>query len=304
MKKAIKTIMMLFVASTFVLTSCTEDTDVKDVELTMIPVTTSGTYFVTDILKITLNAQGNADNSLKSIKISKAIAGQSGVITIFENTKLSGTDFIYNLVDTFESGEAGVNTYTFTLTGEKGTVQTKTFTATVRAIGLIESTQTPVSLFGQGAGAETQQFIALGSFVTYTLGEATATSNTALKSTIDLAFYYGATNKFSLSSLDDAVMHTVYTGLSTFWTSADNSRITGLTKVTGNYASIEASGSDKDLLLLADGKTFGKAINQLAVNDLILFKTKEGKLGLLKITATTGATNSEAVLSFDGLVQK
>jgi hypothetical protein len=271
----------------------------------MIPATTSGTYFVSDTLSITLNAKGNSDNSLKSIKISKAITGQSGIITIFENTKLSGTDFIYILKDTFESGEIGVNTYTITLTGEKGTVQTKTFTATVRAIGLIESTQTPVSLYGQAAGAETQQFIALGSFVTYTLGEATATSNTALKSTIDLAFYYGSTNKFSLSSLDDAVMHSVYTGLSTFWTSADNSRITGLTKVTGvNYATIEASGSDKDLSLLADGKTFGKAINQIAIGDLILFKTKEGKLGLLKITETTGATNSTAVMSFDGLVQK
>jgi len=305
MKKAIKTIMMLFVASTFVLTSCTDDTDVKDVELTMIPAATSGTYFVSDTLSITLNAKGNSDNSLKSIKISKAIAGQSGIITIFENTKLSGTDFIYVLKDTLQPGEVGVNTYTITLTGEKGAVQTKTFTATVRAIGFIESTATPVSLFGQGAGAETQQFIALGSFVTYTLGEATATSNAELKNTIDLAFYYGANNKFSLSSLDDAVMHTIYSGLSTFWTSADNKRITGLTKVTGvNYATIEASGSDKDLLLLADGKTFGKAINQLGINDLILFKTKEGKLGLLKITATSGATTSDAVMSFDGLVQK
>jgi hypothetical protein len=100
-------------------------------------------------------------------------------------------------------------------------------------------------------------------------------------------------------------MHTQYSGLSSFWTSADNSRITGLTKVPGvNYATIEASGSDKDLLLLADGKTFGKAINQLALNDIILFKTKEGKLGLLKITEITGSSNSTAVMSFDGLVQK
>jgi hypothetical protein len=307
MKKAIKTIMMLFVASTFVLTSCTDDTDVKDVELTMIPAATSGTYFVSDTLSITLNAKGNSDNSLKSIKISKAIAGQSGIITIFENTKLSGTDFIYVLKDTLQPGEVGVNTYTITLTGEKGAVQTKTFTATVRAIGFIESTATPVSLFGQGTGAETQQFIALGSFVTYTLNEALANNNEALKNSIDLVFYYGVANKFSLSSPDDAVMHSVYTGpgIGAFWTSADNKRITGLTKVTGvNYATIEASGSDKDLLLLADGKTFGKAINQLAVGEVILFKTKEGKLGLLKITETTGATNTTAVMSFDGLVQK
>ena len=305
MKKVIKTIMMLFVASAFVLTSCSDE-EVKDVELTMIPAAVSGTHFVSDTLTIRLNATGNDDNKLKSIKITKAIAGQPGVITMYENTKLSGTAFIYELKDTFESGEVGVNTITITLTGEKGTAQTKTYTATVRAIGLIESTQTPVSLFGQAAGAETQQFVALGSFSTFTIGEATANSNTELKNSIDLAFYYGASNKFSLASLDDAVMHTVYTGLSTFWTSADNSRITGMYKATGqaNYATMEASGSDKDLLLFAEGKTFSKAINNLAVNDLILFKTKEGKFGLLKVTETTGATNSTAVLSFDGLVQK
>jgi hypothetical protein len=305
MKKVIKTIMMLFVASAFVLTSCSDE-EVKDVELTMIPAAVSGTHFVSDTLTIRLNATGNDDNKLKSIKITKAIAGQPGVITMYENTKLSGTAFIYELKDTVESGEVGVNTITITLTGEKGTAQTKTYTATVRAIGLIESTQTPVSLFGQAAGAETQQFVALNSFSTYTIGDATANSNAQLKNSIDLAFYYGASNKFSLASLDDAVMHTVYTGLSTFWTSADNSRITGLYKATGqvNYATMEASGSDKDLLLFAEGKTFSKAINNLAVNDLILFKTKEGKFGLLKVTETTGATNSTAVLSFDGLVQK
>ena len=300
---------MLFVASSFVLTSCSDDTDVKDVELTMIPATTSGTYFVTDILKITLNAEGNADNQLKSIKISKTIAGDSNqaVSVVYENTKLSGTDFIYSLVDTFESGEAGINTFTITLTGEKGTAQTKIYTATVRAIGFTEATQTPVSLYGQAAGAETQQFIALGSFSTFTLAEATATSNAELKNTIDLAFYYGVSNKFSLSSLDDAVMHTVYSGLSSFWTSADNKRITGLNKISGQpglYATIEASGTDKDLLLLADGKTFSNSVLNLVLGDLILFKTTGGKYGLLKITETTGATNSTAVMSFDGLVQK
>lgn len=298
--------MMLFVASTFVLTSCTSDEDVKDVELTMIPAATSGTHFVSDTLSITLNAKGNADNKLKSIKITKAIAGQAGVITMYENTKLSGTDFIYQLKDTFQSGEVGINTITITLTGEKGNAQTKTYTATVNAIGLIESTGSPVSLFGQGAGAETQQFISLGGFTTYTIAEATASSNDALKNNIDLAFYYGATNKHVLSSLDDATMHTLYTGLSSFWTSADNKRITGLYKANGqlNYATVEASGSDKDLLLFAAGKTFSKTITNLAVNDLILFKTNDGKYGLLKITAADGNTTSTAQLSFDGLVQK
>lgn len=307
MKKVIKTMMMLFVASTFVLTSCSDDTEVKDVELTMIPAAASGTHFVSDTLSITLNAKGNSDNKLKSIKITKAIAGTAGVITIYENTKLSGTDFIYNLKDTFENNEVGVNTITITLTGEKGNAQTKTYTATVRAIGLIESTGSPVTLFGQGAGAGTQQFISLGSFTTFTVDGATDNSNAALKNSIDLAFYYGQTNKHVLSSLDDATMHTLYTGLSTFWTSADNKRITGLYKVPAGaiaYNVIEASGSDKDLLLYAEGKTYAKTVTSLAAGDLILFRTTEGKIGLLKVSSAGGNTSATAELSFDGLVQK
>ena len=299
--------MMLFVASTFVLTSCTDDEDVKDVELTMIPATASGSHFVSDTLSIRLNATGNDDNKLKSIKITKAIAGTAGVITIYENTKLSGTAFIYDLKDTFQNNEVGVNTYTITLTGEKGNAQTKTYTATVRAIGLIEATGSPISLFGQGAGAETQQFISLTSFTNYTIAAATANNNEALKNSIDLAFYYGATNKHVLSSLDDATMHTLYNGLSSFWTSADNKRITGLYKVPSGalaYNVIEASGSDKDLLIYADGKTFSKTVTSLVAGDLILFKTTEGKLGLLKVAAASGNTTANAELSFDGLVQK
>lgn len=307
MKKVIKTMMMLFVASTFVLTSCTSDEDVKDVELTMIPAATSGTHFVSDTLSITLNAKGNADNKLKSIKITKAIAGQAGVITMYENTKLSGTDFIYQLKDTFQSGEVGINTITITLTGEKGNAQTKTYTATVNAIGLIESTGSPVTLFGQAADtASSQIFISLSSFVAYTRSEARNNNNEALKNSIDLAFYYGQNNKHTLASLDDSQMHTVLTSMSSFWTSADPKRVTGLYKANGqiNYATVEASGSDKDLLTFANGKTFNKSIPNLAPNDLILFKTNDGKYGLLKIVAADGNTTSSAQLSFDGLVQK
>jgi hypothetical protein len=309
MKKVIKTMMMLFVASTFVLTSCTDDEDVKDVELTMIPAATSGTHFVSDTLKITLNAKGNADNKLKSIKITKAIAGQAGVITMYENTKLSGTDFIYNLKDTFESGEVGVNTYTITLTGEKGNAQTKTYTANVRAIGLIEATGSAVTMFGQTSASETPKFMSFASFSTYTLEQATATSNDALKKSIDMAYIYDApgSRRHSFFSLDDAVMYTFWTGLSSFWTSADNKRITGFHKAVGEgnrFATISASGSDVDLLKYSDGKTFSKSVTDLKKNDLVLFKTTEGKLGLIVINEINGTSASSSTIVFDGMVQK
>ncbi len=306
MKKVMKTIMMLFVASTFVLTSCTDDEDVKDVELTMVPASATGTHFVTDSISILLVAKGNSDNKLKSIKITKAIAGTSGITTILDE-KLSGTDYSYTLNDYYENNEVGINTYTITLTGDKGTAQTKTYTATVKAIGLTESTAgSPITLFGQG-DATNKHFANLKTFTTLTNDEATASGNAALKNSIDIAFYYGQSNKFTFSSLDDAVMQGLFGGLSSFWTSStENTRVTGLVKVTGlvNYAVIENSGSDKDLLLFADGKTYSKTVTNLATGDLVLFKTSEGKIGLLKIASTAGATSSDTRIDFDGVVQK
>ena len=68
MKKVIKTMMMLFVASTFALTSCTNETEeVENVEITMSPAATSGTHFVGDTLKLTVSCKGNADNKLKTL---------------------------------------------------------------------------------------------------------------------------------------------------------------------------------------------------------------------------------------------
>ena len=64
MKKAMKTIMMLFVASSFILASCGTDTDVADVELTVVQGST--TYFVGDTLKVTVNGKVSTGNFVKN----------------------------------------------------------------------------------------------------------------------------------------------------------------------------------------------------------------------------------------------
>lgn len=305
MKKAIKTMLMLFVASTtLVLTSCGTDEDVKDVELTMIPAATSGTHFGGDSVSITINAKGNSDNKLKKLIITKAKTG-SPTTTILDQT-LSGTDYIYTLKQTFDNTDAGSITYTITLQGEKGTNQTKTYTANIKVAGLISDETQAVTLFGQTAAAETQQFIALNSFTTYTKTQASDNSYDALKNKIDLVFYYGTNNKFTLSSPSDAVMQGLYSGFSSFWTSADNKRITGLYKATGliNYTGVVASSSDREIQILAEGKTFSNTLTQLALNDLILFKTTEGKLGLLRVREVKGNTSADAEFIFDGVVQQ
>jgi hypothetical protein len=300
MKKAMKTIMMLFVASSFILTSCSSE-DVADVTLTTIPASTGTTFFVGDTMSVTINAKGNADNKLKSLTITKAVTGKA---TITYYTKdLSVTDYIFELKDTLDIQDTGAVTYNITLTGEKGTAQTKTITISVSKVGFIDETNgSPVQMFGHTYDGP--RFCQLTTFETYSVAQVADAPYTTLTNNVDLVSYFGSSNKFTLSSPDDAVMQSLYSGLSGFWTSG-KARVTGLVRVNGlaNFATIAAPGDDRLLVLFAAGKTYGKTITNVQANDLILFKTAGGRLGLIKITSVSGTTSSDAQVQFETLVQ-
>ena len=298
MKKAMKTIMMLFVASSFILTSCSSE-DVADVTLTTIPASTGTAFFVGDTMSVTINAKGNADNKLKSLTITKAVTGKA-TITYYTKT-LSVTDYIFDLKDTLDIQDTGTVTYNITLTGEKGTAQTKTITITVSEVGFINETNgSPIQMFGHTYDGP--RFCQLSTFETWSID--TVDNYEKLRNRIDVVSYFGNSNKFTLSSPDDAVMQGLYSGLSTFWTSG-KARVTGLVRVNGlvNYNTILAPGDDRLLVQFAAGKTYGKTITNIQANDLILFKTAGGQLGLIKVTSVTGTTSADAQVQFEALVQ-
>lgn len=299
MKKAMKTIMMLFVASSFILTSCSSE-DVADVTLTTISASTGTAFFVGDTMSVTINAKGNADNKLKSLTITKAVTGKA-TITYYTKT-LSVTDYIFELRDTLEMSDTGSVTYNITLTGEKGTAQTKAVTISVNKIGFIDDTNgSPVQLFGHTYNGP--RFCQLTTFQTFTVD--TTNNYEMLRTKADVASYFGATNKFTLSALNDAVMQGRYTGLSSFWTSSLNTRAAGLVRVNGlvNYNTIVAVGDDRLLVQFAAGKTYGQTVTNIQANDLILFRTQEGKLGLIKVTSVSGSTSDDAQIQFEAVSQ-
>ena len=299
MKKAMKTIMMLFVASSFILTSCSSE-DVADVTLTTIPASTGTTFFVGDTMSVTINAKGNADNKLKSLTITKAVTGYS-TITYFKKENLSVTDYIFELKDTLDIQDTGIVTYNITLTGEKGTAQTKTITITVNKIGFIEETNgSPIQLFSHLYNGP--RFCQLSTFETWSID--TVDNYEKLRNRIDLVSYRGQMNGFTLSSPDDAVMQGLYSGLSGFWTSG-KARVTGLVRVNGliNYNTVLAPGDDRLLVQFAAGKTYGKTVTNIAINDLILFRTAGGKLGLMKVTSLDLSTSGAEQVQFETLVQ-
>lgn len=289
MKKVMRTMVMLFAASALVLASCGDDTDVKDVELTLIPSATSGTHFVGDVLSITVNAKGNSDNKLKTLTIVKSITG-SAPVTVYTNKSLSGTDFIYAYKDTLDITDTGTVTYTFTLTGDKGSNGVKTYLASVRVVGLIDNIETVIALKGQLNTTDPLHFMKLTPpFTPYS-----TTITLPEFKTCDLAFYFGSSNRFTISSPSDNVMQNLYSGLASYWSSA---KVTGFYKAGANdlnYNAIVSVGTDVPIVNYAQGKTFANTVTNLTIGDVILFKTAEGKLGLIQVKAINPTQNAAA----------
>lgn len=300
MKKVIKTMMLMFVASTLVLTSCKDDETIEDVKLTLNPAATSGTHAVGSVLKIVINGQGNSDNKLKTLKITKAPKGSA--TTTVADEKLSGTDKIYNLIDTLK--EEGEITYSITLSGEKGTTQTATYVATivnVNAIQILPADQ--LSLKGQTQEGA-QHFMQMDqSFSPFS----TDLSKTEWSTKVDLAYFFGTENKHTLTSPDNATMQGLFSGLKDggYFTT---SRKTGLYKISATeggtlYNKIVSDNNDAALTAYAAGKVYTDFLPNLAPNDVILYKTQDGLLGLIKIGNASGVSASNADLPFQALVQ-
>ncbi|MES2690383.1 MAG: hypothetical protein V4658_08270 [Bacteroidota bacterium] len=301
MKKVIKTMMMMLVASTLVLTSCKDDeTTIEDVKLTLNPAATSGTYGVGTILKIVVNGKGNSDNKLTMLTITKAPKGSP--TTTLASEKLSGTDKIYDLIDTLKA--EGEITYTIKLEGAKGTAQTATFVATVVNVNPIEVLPADnLSLKGQTQEGA-QHFMQMDqNFSPYS----TDLSKAEWSNNVDLAYFYGTENKHTITSPDNATMQGLFTGLKDggYFTS---SRKTGFYKISATeggtlYNKIVSDNDDAALTSFASGKVYTDFLPNLAPNDVILYKTQGGLLGLIKIGNASGVSASNANLPFQALVQ-
>lgn len=308
MKKVIKTMMMMLVASTLILASCKDDeSTIEDVKLTINPSASTGTHAAGSILKIVVNGKGNSDNKLKTLTITKAPSGSA--TTTLANEKLSGTDKIYDLIDTLPTVPAGQEkvdiTYTIKLEGEKGATQTVTYVATVVNVNPISVMPADVIDFKAQLTPEGgTHFLNLTSDFTQF---STDLSKADWSANVDVAYFYGATNKHTLASPDNTTMQGLYTGLKNdgYFTS---SRKTGFYKIGVSeggtlYNKVVSDNDDAALVAYANGKTYTDLVNNLAPNDVILFKTQSGLLGLIKIGNAVGSTESSGVLPIQALVQ-
>jgi hypothetical protein len=297
MKKLVKSVLMLSIASLAILSSCKKDdanSEVTDVTVTITTTPASPVTEGADVV-LTIVSKGNTDNKLKSISVKRTHT--SGEVTLLSKS-LTGTSSTEEIKDS--TVESGSYTYTVAVTGEKGSPATKTITVTtIPAPGTIDKTSNPVPLFGSGNGAGTNpNFMKLTSnFNAYSTSDFAAN-----KANVDLAFYFGDGNKGTLSSPDDAVMQGLFSNLN--WTGANATQLFKTSLTVAQFDAIANGTTDVEITSLASGVTaWVKTVTNLSVGNVLLFRTAGGKLGLIKVHSLAGTTRNDAEMNVSVVVQ-
>lgn len=287
MKKLVKSVMMLSIASLAILSSCKKEDSNAEVTDVKVDVTSSPSSVLEGgIVTLTVTCTGNADNNLNSISVTRS-GGSLASKTVL-STSLSGTSATKTIVDTLGSGTF---TYTVAVTGKSGSPATKTISITTISAPKPVDVTNAIPLFGQTNGSGTNaHFMQL----TDPHGTFSTTTFAANKAKIDLAFFYGSTNKATLTSPSDLTMQGLFGGLN--WTGVNTTSLYKTSMTTAQFDAIAAANSDSAITAAAASvATWVSSINLLAKDNIILYKTAGNKLGLIKVDnlSATGANDAE-----------
>ena len=127
---------------------------------------------------------------------------------------------------------------------------------------------------------------AVGSFfsstegITYTIGQASVSP--AIQAKIDFLYFYGQTNKNTIASPDDPDANSIVELKLNLWLSA-NKNPTRFNPINMTAAQFDAIGLIYQFPTFDFGLQTTK-VNNLREGDIFIFKTKDDKLGLVKIT--------------------
>lgn len=290
---------MLSMASLVVISSCKKDDDVENVKVTVTPSPSTSTLPVGSVLTLTIEATGNSDN-----KVTEILVTSSQSSSVLLSKSVSGTSVVEVVRDTIRNAGA-TYTYTVTVKGEKGDPATTSYTVQAQAAvgsGFTDALPNPVELYSQGQDSSLTSFMQLvNPFEQYDRARATFAAN---KAHIDLCFYYGSNNKFSLASPSNTQMQSVYSYIT--WTGAKTTQIAKTTVTPAQYDAIVATESDSAIIAIANGVSTwsDQATNLVANQDVLVYKTKEGKKGLIKVVSTVGTDFQSAMISIEAVAQR
>lgn len=298
MKKLIKSFVMLSMASLVVLSSCDDETteDIRPVEITIAATPSTTNLNFGTPLQLTLSLAGNPDNKLKKVTVTSSASN----VALLTKT-LSGQSATEIVRDTIRT--IGAITYTVTLEGEKGTAVTKSYKVTGIALpGGLDVSSNARSLFGQTQDSASTYFMSLTDpFTPFTRGRVEIQSN---KSSIDVGFYFGNTNKATLASPSDALLQSVYTYVPWSTVAPKATKLFKTSLTAAQYDAIVTSNSDSAIIALAaDVTSWGSAATNLTNGNVVLYQTAEGVLGLIKVENLSGTQASDAEIQISAACQ-
>ncbi len=275
------------------LSSCTEEDEPTPPSI-IVSVDSEASYEPGTTVRYTLNISSNEE--LVSFSVNEST--QSNPMALIENiTPIDAIDdvemlefknglytvtmdYVYAIPTTVAPGTSIDITFTVVDDVTEGT-NTQTFD--VAAAGGAINTYTAV-LIGANANPTEGSFYASATNTVYSVAD--AASNAAA---IDLVYFYGATNLASIASPDDSDVPAVFPSVSG-WSTRNATRF-----ATSSISVDDFNAIDTDEVLLQEAANIGTATkaNDLAVNDIIVFETAGGKVGMAMVSALTeGNTGS------------
>lgn len=278
MKKTIYLLGMLIMAGAMVFTSCTKDED-DPVDLTPVLNFIGGAEYISadadltpgSTFKVGINASQNTSSG-KNIETFTVVRTFNNVpTTVFEEDNIGESTYTWE-DDLIANAQAGEERWSFKITDKAGLTKELSF---------IITTISPVVAYTN---------VTMGSYNDPTYGSfmATATGTvmkiaeaSADQSSVDFAFYLGAVNKSTFGAPSNADVQAVFE-LAGVWT-VFNATLFEMSSLSaaefdaiGNaYAFPEFTGTADD-------------INNLLMDDVVIFKTVNNKLGFIKINSING----------------
>jgi hypothetical protein len=296
MKKLVRSMLMLSMASIAILSSCSktdsndEVTDVK-VDITSSPV---NPVLINTFVTLNVTATGNVDNKLKSISVTRG----DGKIVLSKS--LTGTNSTETIVDTL--GNESSYTYTVAVTGEKGSPATKTITVTTKQpAGKLDVTQTAIPLFAQLHASEETHFIKLVDPFT-PIGTSQFAAN---KSSVDLVYYYGGSGNTLTSPKDQPMQDQIYKAPNFDWTGANNTLLYKTSMTAAEFDVYVQDASDEALVQMGTSiNTWTTSVKSLTGGEVIIYKTSTGKYGYIKVDAVGGSSTSTGQIDLKFVAQQ
>jgi len=247
---------------------------------------------------VTIGCTITDQNTLKDVVISEVIG--TGSSSQLESYSLSGKSYQFNYTYHIPAVVAGTSiVLTFTVDDASNT-QTATTTITVGATASDINSYSAV-LLGSYADPNAGSFYGSSTNTVYTVSS--ANSN---QSAVDMVFFYGSTNQYTLAAPSDASFGTNSNQISSLgiqnWTTKNNTsfKFTNLT----DFSSITKAADIANAYTNATGSSDTK-VNMLSAGDIFAFQTAGNKYGLCKVVDETGGnTSGQGEMHIQVVVQK